>query len=436
MGAQDAGPARGWKGRALKNSRLLVLDDESMVCDFIDQVATGDGFDVVTTLEPNEFASSYRSHEPDVIILDLKISGHDGIEQLRFLATNECQASILLISGMDGRVLNTARRLGATQGLRMTKTLPKPFGPNELRSALDDARGLTLSGSGRNGSSRNSLAKMKVYGTPRNSSPPSQPVSEDELRRAIEQQELVLHYQPKVDLRCGRVLGAEALVRWRHHRRGLIMPDAFIPLAEETGLIKSLTRFVTKRALEQCAAWTAEGMQLSVAVNISAPNLSDLTFADEMAELVSGCGLAGHQLILEVTESEAMSDPVRTMDVLSRLRLNGIELAIDDFGTGFSSLAELRNMPFSEIKIDKSFVIDSIVDKEARVFVRSIIELGRDLGLTVVAEGVENEEIWRLLVSLGCDVAQGYYIARPMDAEEWTNWIKDWKSRNLVSSTG
>ena len=177
-------------------------------------------------------------------------------------------------------------------------------------------------------------------------------------------------------------------------------------------------------------------MQLSVAVNISAPNLSDLTFADEMAELVSGCGLAGHQLILEVTESEAMSDPVRTMDVLSRLRLNGIELAIDDFGTGFSSLAELRNMPFSEIKIDKSFVIDSMVDKEARVFVRSIIELGRDLGLTVVAEGVENEKIWRLLVSLGCDVAQGYYIARPMDAEEWTNWIKDWKSRNLVSSTG
>lgn len=138
-----------------------------MVCDFIAQVATGDGFDVVTTLEPNEFASAYRSHEPDVIILDLKISGHDGIEQLRFLATNECQASILLISGMDGRVLNTARRLGATQGLRMTKTLPKPFGPNELRSALDDARGLTLSGSGRNGSSRNSLAKMKVYGTPR-----------------------------------------------------------------------------------------------------------------------------------------------------------------------------------------------------------------------------------------------------------------------------
>ena len=235
-----------------------------------------------------------------------------------------------------------------------------------------------------------------------------------QLRRAIERGELILHYQPKADLRTGEVASVEALVRWQHPARGLIPPDEFIPVAQETGLIKPLTRYVLAQALAQCRAWDVDGLELAVAVNVSMRNLMDLEFPDEVGELLAESGIAPTRLELEITESNIATDAARTARVLERLSTMGVRIAIDDFGTGYSSLAYLRRLPIDQIKIDRSFVAAMGESEESAVIVRSTIDLGRNLGLQVVAEGVETTEAWNELSRLGCDVAQGFLLSRPV----------------------
>ena len=243
-----------------------------------------------------------------------------------------------------------------------------------------------------------------------------------QLRRAIEQHELLLHYQPKTDLHTGRVIGVEALVRWQHPERGLIYPDEFIGLAEHTGLIGLLTRYVLHAALRQCRAWHDQGLDLTVAVNLSVRDLLDLEFPERLAALLKETSVESQWLELEITESTMMQDPGRAKEVLTRLHGMGIKLAVDDFGTGYSSLAYLRQLPLGEIKIDKSFVLGMADADEA--IVRAIVDLGRNLRLQVVAEGVETGDVSRRLTGLGCDLAQGYYISRPVPAEDLTVWLR------------
>jgi len=246
-----------------------------------------------------------------------------------------------------------------------------------------------------------------------------------DLRRAIERDELVLHYQPKVDLRTGRTLSVEALVRWEHPTRGLVYPDEFIPLAEHTGLIRPLTDVVLDTALRQCAVWRAEGVELAVAVNLSVRTLHDLHLPDRVRHALARHRLPASALQLEITESTIMTDPQRAIDVVTRLHLLGIEFAIDDFGTGYSSLAYLQRLPVAAIKIDKSFVfgLGSRTDDDA-VIVRSTIDLARNLGIRVIAEGVEDEEARQRLVELGCDEAQGYLLCRPVPAADLVEWLQ------------
>jgi diguanylate cyclase (GGDEF)-like protein/PAS domain S-box-containing protein len=246
-----------------------------------------------------------------------------------------------------------------------------------------------------------------------------------ELRYAIEHDELVLYYQPKIDLKTGRVIGVEALVRWRHPNRGLIAPDEFIPLAERTGLIKPLTLWVLTAALHQSRTWQRAGLRLSVAVNLSARNLQDPELPDQIAEMLTRSGTPPNQLELEITESTIMADPPRALEVLTRLHHMRIPLAIDDFGTGYSSLGYLRKLPVSAIKIDKSFVKNMVADDGDAVIVRSTIELAHNLGLLVVAEGVETQYIWDRLASLGCDAAQGYYMSAPIPAAALSRWFHE-----------
>jgi diguanylate cyclase (GGDEF)-like protein len=245
-----------------------------------------------------------------------------------------------------------------------------------------------------------------------------------ELRRAIEEGQLVLHYQPKVHFRTGIVEGVEALVRWQHPERGLIFPDEFIPFAEHTTLIRPLAHFVLDHALRQCRAWRRSGLDVSVAVNLSVRNLLDLSLPDEVARLLSKWELPPGALDLEITESTIMAEPMRAMEVLTRLSEMGVGLSLDDFGTGYSSLAYLRRLPVDEIKIDKSFVLNMASDEDDASIVRSTIDLGHNLGLRVVAEGVENGQIWNQLARLGCDVAQGYYLSRPVPAERLSEWLE------------
>ncbi len=246
-----------------------------------------------------------------------------------------------------------------------------------------------------------------------------------ELRRAIEVGELVVHYQPKAELATGRITGVEALVRWQHATRGFIPPDEFVPIAERTGLIKPLSRYVLATALNQCREWSAAGLDLHVAVNLTIPDLLDLELPDQIAALLEETGVAPEQLELEITESTILADPTRVRSNLDRLNDLGLSLAIDDFGTGYSSLAYLKRLPVRTIKIDRSFVMDMLESDSDAAIVRSTVELARNLGLRIVAEGVETEEVWELLREQGCTLAQGYLIGRPAPAEELRDLLEE-----------
>jgi diguanylate cyclase (GGDEF)-like protein len=237
-----------------------------------------------------------------------------------------------------------------------------------------------------------------------------------ELRRALDGNELVVHYQPQAKVATGEVGKVEALVRWQHPQRGLLGPDQFIPLAEQTGLIRSLTRHVLDASLAQCRVWRDEGRRLAVAVNITSRELIDLHFPDEVAELLAKWAVEPAQLELEITETTIMTDLPRTRSILARLRELGVRLAIDDFGSGHSSLGYLKRLPVDVLKIDKSFVMQMGQDPGDAAIVRSAIDVGHSLGLEVVAEGVEDERAKRRLEELGCDAFQGYYLGRPQAA--------------------
>ena len=244
-----------------------------------------------------------------------------------------------------------------------------------------------------------------------------------ELRRALDQRELVLYYQPKAVLADGEVHAVEALLRWQHPARGLVPPDEFIPMAQQTGLIKPLTLYVIDEALRQCRAWLENDLRLAIAVNLSARNLVDADFPSQVEGLLARWEIEPGLLEFEITESAMFTDPGRTKLILEQLSAMGIRLSVDDFGTGYSSLAYLKRLPVSEIKVDRSFVMNMDEDEDDATIVRSTIDLGRNLGLDVVAEGVESKQVWDRLRALGCTTAQGYYLSRPVPAPELVAWL-------------
>jgi len=256
-----------------------------------------------------------------------------------------------------------------------------------------------------------------------------------ELRHAIHHDELALHYQPKLDIAGGRIIGVEALVRWNHPKEGLIAPDEFIPLAEKTGLINPLTYWVLDMAIRQCRAWLDAGLRLQVSVNISARNLMDPKLAERVDQCLEKHGIAATQLDLELTETAIMAEPTRTVGVMRRLTRMGVTLSIDDYGTGYSSLAYLKRLPVWELKIDRSFVSNMADDEGNAMIVHSTIDLAHNMGRKVVAEGVETQKVLDLLTVLGCDVAQGYYIGKPLPADEFIAWLEASPWRALPPAT-
>ena len=245
------------------------------------------------------------------------------------------------------------------------------------------------------------------------------------LRQAIEQNQLRLHYQPKVSLTTGRTIGVEALVRWQHPEYGFISPDQFIGPAEQTGLIGPLTQWVLNTAMSDDQAWCRAGKPLAMSINLSARNLHDSRLPGQLAELMRACGGSPQRLELEITESAIMTDPVRAMEILLKVHETGVRFSIDDFGTGYSSLAYLKKLPVDAIKIDKAFVINMVKDPNDAVIVRSTVELGHNMGIKVGAEGVENKETYQRLVELGCDDAQGYYMGRPLPFDDLNRWLDE-----------
>jgi predicted signal transduction protein with EAL and GGDEF domain len=257
-----------------------------------------------------------------------------------------------------------------------------------------------------------------------------------ELRTAIERGELAVHYQPKADVATGTLLGMEALIRWDHPRHGQVPPEEIIGIAEQTGLIRPLTLWVLNQALRECRAWRRDGRMFDVAVNLSIRNILDAELPSDVLRLLTDLGLPASALTFEITESSIMNDPVRTVAVLGRLRSMGVRLAIDDFGTGYSSFSHLRRLPVDEIKIDKSFVQHMATDQSDLVIVRSIVDLGRNLGLKVVAEGVEDDGAWRKLASLGCDVIQGFVLTPALDSQSLQTWLAEYDESQAATRSG
>jgi diguanylate cyclase (GGDEF)-like protein len=267
--------------------------------------------------------------------------------------------------------------------------------------------------------------EVEVYDADRDPNTPGRLVLLGALRRALESQELRLHFQPKADVRTGRVVGCEALVRWQHPELGLLMPDEFIPLAERSGLITPVTTWLLDRAVEQVSAWRASGWDLTVALNITVKDLCSDGFVERVAASLSHHRLPSSALQLELTEGSLFADSTRARAALKDLVAMGVSLSLDDFGTGWSSLGQLRELHVNEIKVDRSFVSRMATDPRDRAIVTAVVNLGRGLGISVVAEGVEDEQTWRLLAALGCDRVQGWALSRALPAEELDPWLAE-----------
>ena len=378
------------------SDRLLIIDDEVQFASFVQKVAESAGYEVRTTADAAEFRRWTREWQPTHIILDLVMPEVDGVEILRLLAGEGSTARIMIMSGFEGRVVEAARRLGRERGLDIVATLSKPLRAKDLRDLLENLHreAATVTGSA--------------------------------LREALDNGEIEPFYQPKVDLHTLQPAGFEALVRWRHAHRGTIPPDAFVPVAEASGQIDRLSEVVASRAIAQLGVWRQHGLDARVAINLSALNLHEETLADHLEALCRRAGVAGSHVTFELTETAAMAQPTRALDILTRLRIKGFRLSIDDFGTGYSSLVQLHRLPFSELKIDKSFVADCDRSRDSRMIVKTMIELGHNLEMSVVAEGVETDDVMQTLAGLGCDVAQGYALARPMEAPAAEAWLGEW----------
>ena len=273
-------------------------------------------------------------------------------------------------------------------------------------------------------SAKNDKEPFRIYTDALSPSDPNQLSIMGELRQAINAAHLQLYYQPKVDISTRKIIGVEALVRWIHETRGFIPPDEFIPLAESTGLIKPMTTWVLEEAMKQSKRWENDGIDISVAVNLSMQNIQDPLFPTVLSELVEKWNINKHRLMLEITESTIMSNPDKVLKILNKIEDMGINLSIDDFGTGYSSLSNLKKLPVSELKIDRSFVMDMAHDEDDQAIVQSIIDMAHTMGLHVVAEGVENLGVTQQLAELGCDILQGYFISKPKPASDLHDMLK------------
>ncbi|MCO6428542.1 EAL domain-containing response regulator [Nitrosomonas communis] len=390
--------------------KILILDDDPFMLKLLARILANQGFTAVVCCDNGRDALAQVDNEttrPDLILLDLNMPGMDGIEFVRYLVERQFTGSLILVSGEDMRMLRTAERLVQAHKIHMLGYLQKPV-KNEALLAL-----LT----------------QWVPPSPMKPSVVKKKYSAEEIRLAINEDNLVNYYQPKVSVASGAVIGVETLVRWHHPQDGLVFPDQFISVAEAHGLINDLTRLVLSKAFAQARIWQQAGFELRVAVNVSMDNLASLDFQDLVAGLAAETGISPNKVVLEVTESQLMGDMRVSLEILTRLRLKRFHLSIDDFGTGHSSLAQLRDIPFDELKIDQGFVHRAWKDETLRVIYDTSLALAKQLNMEAVAEGVEDRDDWDLLRRTGCDLAQGNFISKPLLAEEIPGWIEVWLKR-------
>ena len=389
---------------------LIIVDDDPFQIKLLSTMLSAAGFSDVRGFVEGHKALNHMSTQDmrdALLFLDLGMPEMDGIEFVRNLVEQDFHGSLVLVSGEEARILESAARLALVHNLNVMGSIQKPVQRDTLATVLDQ------------------WSKKETAAPPK----PRKTYGPDEVSRAISNNELTNFYQPKLRLHDGAFAGVETLVRWNHPDDGLVFPDQFIGVAEEHGLIESLTRAVLTQALRQASTWHKEGLKLTTAVNVSMENLSDLNFPNFVQSEMALHGISSEALVLEVTESRLMTNPKKSLDVLTRLRLKQINLSIDDFGTGHSSLAQLRDLPFNELKIDRSFVHGVRGNPGQRAIVEANLTMARELGMSVVGEGVEDKDDWDYLRAHGCDYAQGYFMAKPMPAALIGDWRADWEKR-------
>lgn len=378
-------------------NRLLIVDDEAELRSMFRDVAEDMGFAVAEAGNQEDFITAYDRLDPTAVLLDLTMPDIDGVELLRDLGERGCTAPIILASGQDERVISTAQRLGRMFGLTMLDVLQKPVAVSALESAL---QGVWVEAAG---------------------------ITPEALEQAVAMDRFVPHFQPKIDLQNGEtypIIGSEALIRWMHPTRGLVMPGEFIGIAEDSNLIGSITEVLLRKTIAELTSWQHQGLALPVSINLSAKQLTDLCLPDRIASQLSEAGLDSKLLAVEITEQAAMSDVRKAADILTRLRLKNIAVSLDDFGAGYSSLAEIYRLPLSELKFDRSLIMDLDHDPDARTVVKALIALAHELGMPVCAEGIETVETAEFLRDIGCERAQGFLFSRPVPADAYLDLVR------------
>ncbi len=397
---------------------VLVIDDDPFVRAMAARILDSLGVAQVVQAAGGAEALDLVRAAPapfSVIVCDLDMPEMDGIETLRHLSGGGGHegSGIIISSAADPQIVRTVEELARARGLSLLGALPKPLAPANVATLLDR---LDTHPHGRRPFHR----AVKANG--------------DRLRAALAEGEIEPWFQPKVSLRDGALKGVEALVRWRHPDLGVLAPGAFLDAVEQTGLSDAFTAHMLDASLRQAGRWAADGLRIGVAVNVSVSALYRLDLPDVVLDAARGNGLSVAQVTLEVTESGLMRDIATPFDVLTRLAMKGVRLSIDDFGTGYSTIQQLVRLPFTEFKLDMSFVRGALENDRVRIVLDSNVEMARRLGLDVVAEGVETEDAWTMLAAMRCDLAQGYFVGRPMPGEELAAWNAEWRGRVPASA--
>jgi EAL domain-containing protein (putative c-di-GMP-specific phosphodiesterase class I)/FixJ family two-component response regulator len=388
--------------------RFLVAEDhEFQRRTLVRMLASLGAREVLEAADGRAALEAFRdpSRTVHIIVCDLDMPEMDGMEFIRHVGETGAQVSVILSSALDRHLIASVETMTTAYGMNLLGAIEKPATPQKLRDLI-----------ARHGA-----------GPARRAGAPAARIPADEVVAGLRAGQFEPFFQPKVELDTGKVAGAEAVARWRHPERGIVPPGAFISVLEEAGEVDALTWVMLEKAAAVAAKWQAEGRPVSVSVNLSPSSLTDPTLADRITNTVRRQGLETKAMILEITESAAMTDVGRCLENLARLRVKGFGLSIDDYGTGYSSMQQLARIPFTELKLDQSFVTHCGSNAQHLAIIESSLDMARRLRLKTVAEGVETQGDWTLLRELGCAFGQGYFIAAPMPAGDFVGWAGQWR---------
>ncbi len=395
----------------IKDLNVLVVEDDDFQRRVLVRVLKVMGLDRIAEAKNGQGALDIiqnRKAPFDILLCDLRMPGMDGMELIRHLGEKQSKTAVIIVSGLENVLLSSIEIMAQDYGANMLGRIEKPASIKKLEILFNKYLSI-----------QTSLKQEK-------NTPVSQEFTQPELVNGLTNDEFEPFFQPKVNMVSGNITGAEALARWRHPQKGMIAPDLFIAQMENSSLIDALTLLMIKKATHHSKIWREKGLNITVSVNLSIKSLMNPGFADSIIELVASQKSDPRHMVLEITESAITSHVGRVLENLARLRIHGFGLSIDDYGTGYSSLQQLMRIAYSELKIDKSFITHASTQDSARVIVASSLEMARKLAMTSVAEGVEYQSDWDFLATLGCDVAQGYLISKPLPADEFYDWATEW----------